>query len=510
VLLATYLVITLLVFLGAAFVVLSTHEGRTSEIQRKTTQAFYIAEAGIERAMYDLRQDFVNAADPDNPDWTDGDINGWSVDTADVDVEGFYPMPDMSDAANSAYPTTSLNGGSYTVRLKNESGSDEISIRSTGTLDSITQTIEAYVKVFSVSPWENAIFGGGGGAGGMVNGNVNISGSVHILGNDLDPGDNAIDLGGTAELVGNNYSNLESGLKDKVPALPTTVFNGETIETLNAELRVKNGKVGLSGSSTVGHTDVFGDSDKETVDGVYVVNGADSNFNGNKGTANVHSDNGFSAGYDLGDAVAFPDLDDPVDIYASTYDYFNTTGYTPTAGEMITLADLTPSTPDFQYGATSNCSVDANCIQMSSGKLSIKGKIYINGGTLGINGGEMQYTGSGTILVTGDVNINENLITEGDDSFPSNILGIMTPANINIGAGAGAANLDVMGLFYAENTITVAKQTDLVGTIVTDVFDITGQVPSIFQVPETANNLPDGMISGEPAYFMKIISWQKI
>jgi len=478
--------------LGSAFLALSVNEGRASEAQRKITQAFHVAEAGIERAFYDLRQDYIT--DSSSPDWADGDINGMSI---GPDTGNFYSIP---------YSATSLNNGSYAVSLRNVSGADDIWVRSTGTVDGISQTILAYVRMANLSPWDNAIFGGAGSAGGMVNGNVNISGSVHILGTGLAAGDNAIDLGGTAELVGNNYSNLESALDDKIPALPTTLFNGETISTLNAELRVKNGIVGLSGSSTVGQADVFGNSDKETVDGAYVTDG----YNGNKGTANVYSDNGTSEGYDLGDAVSFPSLSDPYDTYTDYYDYFDQTGYTATAGEMTTLANLTPATPDFQYGATGDCSVDANCIQMASGKLTVKGKVYINGGTLGFSGGTMEYTGTGTILVTGDVSVNEDLVTEGDDSFPSNIVGIMTPGDINIGTGAGAAQLDVMGLFYSENNITVAKQTDLVGTIVTNYFDITGQVPSIFQVPETANNLPDGMIAGDSVWLIRVISWQKI
>ena len=67
-----------------------------------------------------------------------------------------------------------------------------------------------------------------------------------------------------------------------------------------------------------------------------------------------------------------------------------------------------------------------------------------------------------------------------------------------------------MYVFYSENQITVAKQTDLIGTILTNFFDITGQVPSIFQVPEVLNNLPPGMIAGENVYLMKVVSWQKI
>ena len=135
------------------------------------------------------------------------------------------------------------------------------------------QTIEVYAKIVSISPWNNAIFAGAGAAGAMVNGNVNISGSVHILGTGLQSTDLAVDLGGTAELIGNNYEDLSASLKAKVPALPTTLVGGETVETLYAELRVKRGIVGLSGSSSVGDANDPGDAYKETVDGSFVTDG---------------------------------------------------------------------------------------------------------------------------------------------------------------------------------------------------------------------------------------------
>ena len=58
----SYLVIVVLIILGAAFVMISATEGKVAERQKKVTQAFYLAEAGLERAIYDLRQDFITAA----------------------------------------------------------------------------------------------------------------------------------------------------------------------------------------------------------------------------------------------------------------------------------------------------------------------------------------------------------------------------------------------------------------------------------------------------------------
>ena len=51
----------------------------------------------------------------------------------------------------------------------------------------------------------------------MVNGNVNIRGSVHILGTGLLSTDLVVDLGGTAQIIGNNYRNLAARSQGKGP-----------------------------------------------------------------------------------------------------------------------------------------------------------------------------------------------------------------------------------------------------------------------------------------------------
>jgi len=494
-LLSAYLVITSLLILGAAFILLVTVESRTAEYQRRIATALYIADAGIERALYDLRQDIIT--DPSSPSWSDGMINGWVVDINDTDSDGFYPLPDTSNAANSAYASTSLSGGSYSVRIKNVSGSSDIWIRSAGTLGSVTQTIEVYASLINISPWNNAIFGGAGASGALVNGNVNIFGSVHILGDGLAPGDNAIDLGGTAELVGNNYAGLDSSLKALVPALPTIVLGGETVETLGAELRVKNGLVGLSGNSAVGQANATGNAYKETVDGAYVTDG----YNGTAGTGNVYSDNGSTEGYDLGDAVSFPSLSNPYPDNPGQdyYEYFADNALVLTTE----LASVTPSS-NLNLG---DCS--SNCVYMNAdGNLQVEGMVYVSGtNNLALTSGDFTYSGKGTILVTGDVTIDANLITSGAESFPTNILGVMTPNDISLGA---SSQKDIMGLFFAEGEVTANKQTDVLGTLLTNYFDLSNQVPSIYQVPETVNNLPPGMIAGDAIWLMKVISWKKI
>lgn len=493
-LLVVYIVIVILLILGVAFTARSIAESRIAERQKKATQAFWLAEAGLERTLYELKQDFENALV--NPSWADNDINGLPC---GKDTVNFYPLP---------YASTSLGSGFYRVELKNVAGKvDEVWVRSTGTVGEIDKLIEAYVKIEDIFPWNNVIFAGTGSAGTLINGNVDVRGSVILLGSELKPTDFAVDMSGDGH-VGNNYDEISQALEDRIPPCPTTTFGGEVVESLEAKLRVKTGLVKLDGSATVGEGDLPDNPYKETVDAVFVTDG----FTGNQGAANVSSDNGTEHAYDIGDGVLFPSLGDPYDIDpAYTYqDYLKDNAFVVSDPVMLNqLANITPNS-NFSYGdATGSISMDG------SGNMTINGIVYIDGGNnlnMNMRGNEktITYSGSGSILVTGDVGINVNLLAPmpvppNTSTFPTNILGIMTPNRIDF----NAAQIDVMGIFYAEDTITSQKQTRIAGTFASNYFDMGQQVPKIFQVPEVADNLPPGMIANKPVWSIKTVLWQK-
>ncbi len=485
ILIISYFVIVLLLGISEAFILVTANEARLAERERLTTVAFHVAEAGIERGLYDLRQDFVNAVG--TPSWSDGNVNGYMI---GPNSASYYTIP---------YSSTALNDGSYTVQLKND-GSQNIWLQARGTISGVTQTITVYVKMVDLSPWRNVIFAGAGASGQMVNGNVDIRGSVHILGTGLAPGDFAINMGGTAQLVGNNYTGIPAALSAKAPALPTTVFNGETVETLNAVLRVKHGVVGVSGSASVGEANVAGNSTKETVDAVYVTDG----YGGNQGTGGVFSDNGTTNAYDLGDAVSFPSLNTPYQGYATYKDYLKANALVvSSASELNTLANLTPNSNFSLSNAKGSISMDGN------GNMAVSGIVYVdNSGDLKMDKAgsnkTINYTGKGSLLVTGNVGINVNLVTSGNNSFPDKIMGIMTPNVITF----NEASINVMGLFFAEDKVVAQKQTNIMGSLVSNYFDMGTNVPAIFQVPATLNNMPPGMIGSNSLWYL-VVAWIK-
>ena len=494
----TLFVMVIFLGFGAALMVMVTNESRVSERQRLTTVAFGIAEAGLERGIYRLREDFVNATG--TPSWSDSLIDGLSV-TYDVNDFSAVPFED-AELIGSDY-VVSLNNGNYRVSYKNVASSDSIWIQSTGTINDVSHTILAYARIVDASPWNTAIFAGSGASNGsLINGQVDIRGSIHILGDGLNPGaiavDLAMDISGSSYL-GNNYNGLDAGLAALVPPLPTVILNGESVETLNTTLRIKKGIMGVSGSAEVGSVDVAGNSVKETVDGVYVTDG----WGGNQGIASVHSDNGTANGYDMGDSVSFPSLSDISENDASKtfQEYYKTQA-------LVLTNELSNINPNSSIPTITD---GTNSISMNAGHITVTGRVYVDDNNeVNFNpapgNSDITYSGSGTILAEGDINITTNLVTVGNNSFPNNMVGFMTPNDLVIGA---SAQLQVMGLFYAENQITINKQTKVMGTIVSNYFDMGGQVPDIYQVPETVNHMPDGMISGDGMYFM-MVSWQKV
>ncbi|MCX5771249.1 MAG: hypothetical protein NTZ09_13415, partial [Candidatus Hydrogenedentes bacterium] len=141
---------------------------------------------------------------------------------------------------------------------------------------------------------------------------------------------------------------------------------------------------------------------------------------------------------------------------------------------------------------------------------------YINGSlTLTGQGNDrtMYYTGRGAILVNGNATIDANLLTLNADgttalSYPAaNCFGVMASGDMSVG---GSSQLDLMGGFYAQGTVTSSFQSTTMGTFVGNFFNMGNQVPEIYQVPELASNLPLGMIGNYPIMSLGVESWREL
>lgn len=404
----------------------------------------------------------------------------------------------------------------------------------------ITRGTEVVVEAVGITIWDNAIFAGAGQAGGLINGNVSIHGSVHLLGDNLLVGNAAlaaIDLSGTS-LIHNNYVGLDAALEARIPALPITNFNGENIATIEAKLRVKNGLVGMSGNSEIGEPDVPGNGVKETMDGTFVNDGWTGNAvtaDGDRGDPQaVSSDNGWDETYDLGNKLPMPYLVDDYRDPLTGATFINPgTGVNYTHEEYFTQVLTTTSYPgdmtiranaDFYFNATTGDTDPANrqpgedyiYFERGSNVLEINGQIAINGDfTLDRGSGNdktMHYTGRAAILAN-NVELAVNLYSRNSDgttalSYPvNNCLGIMARGDMMVGQ---SSQLDIMGAFYSQGTTASQRQTTILGTIVGTYFDMGTNVPDIYQVPILKDNLPEGMIGSYPNNSYNQVSWREI
>ena len=507
---------------GIAFLNAGVMEYRLAKKEDYKNKAFYIAEGGLERTLWNLKQDFVNGSE----DWTDGDINGVTVDLTPT-----YDWRILN------YPNSLLGDGSYEVKLQYiDDGAggykkDEIWVKSTGTVNNIPRTVQVYVQAVNVFPWNNAIFAGvGAGAGAIIEGNSLIHGSVLILGKDVADEVIVMDVLGTAG-IRNNYDGMDVDLVPKVPLCPTE----DGLEDLDAYLRVKQGTVNLGGDATVGEPNNPGDSFKDYMDGVY----ATGNYGGNKGADNVYSDNGPWELYDLGDSVVFPSLLDRYIDPDTKIEYDTYLDYLYAKSVHITgINEISSDTQSFWANADGLVIyVDPGSLpdpappgdnyimwDQASGLLTIEGIIYIEGGSLDLGKKDetIEYEGTGTIVVaegepgpaiSGQIIIHGDLlaqgdydVAEGDYGFPNNALGLITG---RLDVGAGLSQLTMTGAFFAENEIVSAKQNRVAGTFVSNYFDMGGQVPRIYQVPELANNLPPGMPGGTPNWYITTSQWSE-
>lgn len=537
--------------LGLSLLSISMSSITTSKRDYLRARALQVAEAGVERGI-----SFLRGTAPDGT--TDG---SWRT---------IHPSTEANvHNGDTWYEETLADGESFKICVRTAYGGDtsKIFITSVSTVTygsaSASRTLKVLVKrdEENVSPWNNVIFGGVGQSGRSINGNVVMRGSIHLLGDgevftDIDGDTNwddnesyidsnsngqydvgesytdtdgdghrdarepfvdvngngardpaltvtdlAQEVAGNAN-VGNSYDStsasnvaMPAALRAKIPALTTESFGGETVESLLAKLRVKHGRVNVSGSATVGDGNVTGNGIKETMNGSYVNDG----FGGNAGAGSVYADNGNANGYDLGDGiVSFPALIDPYPPYTTYQDYLE-------ANALVISGDLSLTTESFSSSsALGSISYDA-----TTNLLEISGIVYVNGNiVVGSNDTTITYRGSGTLVSSNDIDVHANVLPE--TNFPiTDKLGLIAAHNMGIATGSGDSQLMMALAMYAQYQITIGKQCEIAGSVVSSYFGMTN-VPHIYQVPALAQNLPPGMPGGDPIWIVtvSVLSWQ--
>lgn len=462
-----------------------------------------------------------------------------------------------------------IQNGTIETEVEPTSDPTKAYVTSTASYDGFTRSLRHYIGSKNVGIWNNAVFAGTGASGQAINGNVDVRGSVHILGdgeaysdlngngqrdagesytdsngnNVWDPGEPFVDTNGDGvcnppepyndsnyngvydppltqtdlnstfsgtAYIGNNYSGMPFALESLVPPPP----NVGGIETLGAEVRVKHGMIGINGSATIGTTDLIdGGNSKGTIDGSYVNDG----YTGNQGASSVFSDNGTSNGYDLGSlGMKFPLISG---IGAEAYVDKGGTSWTTQQSYLdnrsltIPINTIKATTAAFSYGPDAYGNKISFTPESGSTPaiLDITGVIKVVGDLqIGGKNSHIRYTGNGTFYATQDIKVDGNFLPKSGTIFPTTArAGLIAKRNMLLATGSGSSQLSMAGAFYAQGTIVSAKQNQIAGTFVANFYDLGTNVPNIYQVPALPFNMPPGMPGDKNYFTIKIQSWRE-
>ncbi len=425
------------------------------------------------------------------------------------------------------------------------------SVHAAARMNGLTRRLEAVYDTKDFGIWNNAIFAGRGQeasrGNNTINGNVKIHGSVHVLGDNLYEGNVAvegIDMRGAA-MIRNDYVGIVPEMAARVPTIKKTLYDGEMVETLDTELRVRKGIVALTGNAHVGVEWDSSEDYKGPVDGTYVTDG----WGGAQEDTRVYSDNGSDNPYDLGDGFAMPLFEDPwrdpdtgefvnnpnTGTWYTHAEYFtevlvggpDRTASGGTFDGDVTIGEKT----GFYYNATTGVYKTGNATntvspdpddhfilkKANSDIIQINGAIHING-NLTFDKADLFYTGRAAVMIEGAVSNKANLMTVNSPnnvndyamSFPvRNCLGLMSRGDMAL-CEKGAAQTRILGAFYSAGRVSSDMQTQCMGTMVGTNFEMGNAVPDIFQVPSLARNLPLGMIGDYPVLRVRIVSWREL
>lgn len=524
--------------------------------QRMSFEALQIAEAGFDRVLSDLLRDFSinNASNPQK--WADN--NFFTLINGTITLTGGFASI-VNDPADGVWASNGVDPYGGIQSLGDKAGYKVLILRDSNKQDEVYALIRAwrervnanpnlvggvlradkklllYLKAENISVWDNTIFSGGGQGGKVIQGNVNVIGSVHILG--TGQSGQVLAIGGGA-IIGNNYdaAGLTAQSKTRLQArLPTWETD------LEATIRIKNGIANISGTASFGASETGATGGKDSIAGLYISDGFGGGISDAELQTNIFADNYSYASsgrtaptYDLGDKVQMPSLDgtefkDPEtgQPYSSYKAFVNATALviepdncdlsraTFTCREPITNGVVACSTG---YG---NNNFDAPLVGGIVNGIAINGvtKLQASAGVPCSNGFQfgdesgsandmdaIYYTGKGTIFTEKKLAIGRSIMPSGgtDHIFATNdILGIVTTGEMYIGEsveGSGTdTQLELMGAFFSTSKITVNKSLVVAGTIVSDQFEM-NNVPTLLEVPALSENLPNGMPAGDPIY----------
>lgn len=459
-------------------------------------QSFYAAEAGLELAIseFELDRNWVSAIAQVNGALKSSFPPSVFIHKREVKlrhdqgklVQDWYELIPLTQLANGA--TTKVDvmmaplqpqTGRLTIQLR-ALGTAVDNIRATTLLEGELAIVLGTAATITETPWDNIIFADIGHTGGRINGHARIHGSVHVVGDPSQPEVSTIEFGGSAAML-NNYSGLLPTTVAKLPPLEKVLHNGEMVETLGATLKLKDATVTMDGKSSLGMADAPGAPYvKETLDLVQAEFDFTKSTDGT--TPHIFADS--HEAYDS--SLVFPRLDGAAadQQWASHRAFLN--------GSSLAISQTSLGSKAFSYSDGKGNSISYGKVN-NKWTLDIKGIVKVPPGFSVGTGGDVWYTGTGTIYSTGNVALGSNVRPLnnylGKNSKDGN-LGIIADGNIST---SGTKAVEVFAAVYATGELRILKQSTLIGASVAGSFDMGANPPNAVHVPSLAKQLPPGM-----------------
>jgi hypothetical protein len=277
-----------------------------------SVQAFYAAEAGVQKYKAALFQQYVWQERNGSVPQTGGSTVCYSVflegidwnRNGTLDNEERFVSNTMTLATDE--PVVDAQGrpvGRYTVTLQRSTTPRIYTLISTGESGGARARVQATVLLETPSPLNVAIFAGSGQANRWLNGGATIRGGIYIVGDPRYPDQEVISSNGNFSLL-NWYDLTNTQVYGNLKNFVTEA--NRRANDLCASLRVQYGKISVGGSTQIGEPD-------NKVKGVFVGRGL-QDITGNAVDVCTRTQGVCTeaiGGFDLSDPPAFPTLDGP-------------------------------------------------------------------------------------------------------------------------------------------------------------------------------------------------------
>lgn len=466
------LVLTTLAFGAMA---ISENDLKLTERDKDSMEALHVAEAGIQKAMWQLEK-FGNVME--NKDFT-----------ADVG-----------------------NGKAYVVAEQDDSNEWLWTIESTGTCNNANRKIK--VTVFNFSLWNmnmslgqsSSLASGGNG----VLGTTSIDGPFYVRGN--------VELSGSSQITGGPFF-IKTGSLKFLDSGSTLGLAGDELEAYiepadgNYDIEDKKGNHIIPP-----HPQVHVSKLSNQVPDIKIPP-MDSLANYRK-TAADESDEVCTA---YNDGVININTVSRIEDRCGYYKILDNDANDST-GSLSSrhTYKLNSTVPSFGVDGSGNAVGDF-AWNKDSRKLTVNGTVFVDGNlTIGdSSNSEINYYGRGTIVVNGDINIKGKLrppYQDGKyDMSGTNVLGLVTNETIYVDVSGSNSvpkwdEPDVSGAFFATKKVKMtSNNTSFVGSMIAGVLDFAGSVNNshLFTHDKLPEFLPPSL-PGSTRYMTMTASWREV